>query len=165
MKLKNVCLLATGLVAGLLLAPQKGRDTYRELKAKVNDLYLQAKETNVDGLKEKVADIKVDVSKMNLAHSKEVVSKKASVIKVKLGDLITDLQKNEKIKPNVESAIDLTEKKINEVISYIDDNDLIEKTKVQTKKAADKTVEVAKNVKDKAEEFSSKIKGSLEEEE
>lgn len=163
MKFKNVLLLGLGAVAGVLLAPKKGSESYKELKEKVNDLYLQVKELNMDEIKNKVEEIKIDTSKLNAVRSKEIVSEKAAVIKAKLGNLITDLQENKNIRPNLEKTIDKTQEKINDVITYIDENDLIDKTKEQASKVVEKSKELGSQVKESASELGKSAKQKTDE--
>ncbi|MDR1781441.1 MAG: hypothetical protein LBR40_00345 [Bacilli bacterium] len=163
MKLKSVLLLGVGVVAGVLLAPKKGSETYRELKEKINDLYLQAKELDMDDLKNKVEEVKVDASKLNAARSKEIVSERANAIKTKLSSIVTDLQNNKDIKPNLEKVIDKTQEKINDVITYIDEKDLIDKTKEQASKVANKSKELGSKAKDKANELGNNAKVKADE--
>ena len=158
MKAKSVALFGLGIVAGLLLAPRKGSDSYSELKDRVNDLYLQARELDMDTIKDKIDDVRIEIAKMDFDRSKEIVSKQSQVIKDKLTKLITDLQENKDIQPAMESAINATEKAIIDVIDYIDENDLIDKTKEQAQKAYDKTTEYTMNLKEKTGEVADKTK-------
>jgi len=158
MKARYIALIGIGVVAGLLLAPRKGSESYSQLKGKVNDLYLQAKELDIDTIKDKIYDIKIEVAKMDATRSKELVSQHARIIKRKLSKLITDLQNNKNIQPNMAGAIDATEKVIIDVIDYIDENELIDKTKEQAQKAYDKTSEFAGTIKDKSGDVAAEVK-------
>lgn len=158
MKAKSVALFGLGIVAGLLLAPRKGSDSYNELKERVNELYLQAKELDMDTIKDKIDDVRIELAKMDFDRSKEIVSKQSQVIKDKLTKLISDLQENKDIQPAMENAINATEKAIIDVIDYIDESDLIDKTKEQAQKAYDKTAEYTRNLKEKTGEVADKTK-------
>ncbi|MDH6603824.1 gas vesicle protein [Bacilli bacterium PM5-9] len=149
MKAKGLALFGLGVFAGLLLAPKKGSEAYDELKEKVNNVYLQTKELDIDSIKDKMYDIKIEVAKMDYDRSKEIVSNQATIIKEKLDKLITDLQENEKIKPAMANAVDATQKAIIDLIDYIDESELVDKTKEQVQKAYDKTSEYASDLKEK----------------
>lgn len=152
MKKKSVVAFGLGIVLGVLLAPKKGSETFEELKEKSNNLYLQAKELDIDTIKDKIDDIKIEITKLDYERSKELVSQQATVIKDKLSKLIVDLQENKKIQPALEGAINSTEKAIIDVIDYIDENELIDKTKDGAQKVYEKSNEYADNFKEKASE-------------
>ena len=158
MKTQNILLLGAGVVIGLLLAPKKGSESYDELKDKVNELYLQAKELKMNDVKDKIEDIKIEVSKLDYNKSKEIVTQRSEAIKEKLNKVISDLQENKDIQPAVAGAIDKTEKAINDIIDYLDENDVVDKTKHKTKEIYDKTVDYAEEVKEKTNEFVKKAK-------
>lgn len=152
MKTRDIAVFGIGIIAGLLLAPKKGSETFDELKVKSNNLYLQAKELDIDTIKDKVDDIKIELTKLDFDRSKEIVSQQATVIKDKLVKLVDDLQENKNIQPALESAIDSTQKAIVDVIDYIDEKELIEKTKEGAQKVYEKSNEYADNFKEKASE-------------
>lgn len=152
MRTRDVVVFGLGVIAGVLLAPKKGSETFEELKSKSNDLYLQAKELKIDTIIDKVDDIKIEITKLDFERSKEIISHQATVIKEKLSKLIVDLQENKKIQPALEGAIDSTQKAIIDVIDYIDENDLIDKTKEGAHKICEKSNEYVDTFKEKASE-------------
>ena len=155
---KGLALFGLGIVVGLLVAPRKGSESYEGLKTRVNDLYLQAKDLDLESVKDKLYDVKIEVSKMDYARSKEIVADQAEIVREKLSKIITDLQENEKIKPAMVGAIDATEKAVIDVITYIDENELVDKTKAQAQKAYDKTMEYAEIVKEKSGDVAGDVK-------
>lgn len=84
--------LAVGAGLGVLFAPKKGSETRAELKAKIEELYLKAKELDMDDVKEtieiKVAELKESIEDLDkekvLAYAKE----KAAAIKEKCDELV-----------------------------------------------------------------------------
>ncbi|MEG0283726.1 MAG: hypothetical protein RR543_04815 [Erysipelotrichales bacterium] len=153
MKFKDVAVFGLGVVAGILLAPKKGSDTYEELKQKTNNLYLEAKDINIDSIKDKIEDIKIEVTKLDFDRSKEIVSEQSVNLKTKLNQLITDLQENKKVQPALESAIDATQGAIINVIDFIDEKELIDKTVDGAKTAYGKSIEYIDVAKEKANDI------------
>lgn len=164
MKKSTLFAFVTGLGLGVLLAPKKGSEIAGELKVKLDDLYLQVKEFNMDEINDKIEEIKIETSKLDFESSREIVSKQSAVLKEKLHNLIVSIQENEKIEPALEGAVDSTKKAIISVIDFIDENDLIVKTKTAANKAKDVAVDAANTVKDKSEEVISNIKKDRTEE-
>lgn len=168
MKLRNIALIAGGFVAGILLAPKKGSENRAILKEKTNEIYLQAKELDIDTIKDRVEEIKIEVTKLDYETSKEFVSKQAAFIKEKLVALIDELQKNKKIQPTLSDMIDKTENVINETIDYIDEHDLINKAKENVTKASSiakenvsKVQAKAKDIPEDASEVIEKVKNKV----
>lgn len=157
MKARNALLgLGAGLVAGILLSPKKGSESYEELKRKLNNIYLQAKELNLDDIKNNVEDLRIELTKLDATKSKEIVNDQSAKIKSTLDDLIDKLQNNENIKPTLNSAVSSLENGIIEVINWFDGNDFAEKAKDKTEVIREKASELAAEVKEKSKELSEK---------
>lgn len=158
MRLRDVAFLGLGVIGGLFLASKKDSKTYIALKEKANNAYLEVKELDIDDIKDKYDDIKIEISKLDATRSKEIISERATVIKRNLVSLLDDLQKNKEIKPALEKAVDSTEKAIIDMIDYIDENDLVDKTMDQAQKAYHKTVEYVDGAREKASDFAEETK-------
>lgn len=163
MKFRDFAFLTVGVVGGILIASKKDSKTYVTLKEKANNAYLEIKELDMDDIKDKYDDIKIEISKLDATRSKEIISEQSLKIKSGLIGILDDLQKNKKIKPALENAVDSTEKAIIDMIDYIDDNDLVDKTKEQAQKAYSKTVEYVDGAREKASDFAEDAKGKMSE--
>lgn len=161
-KTRGLLTFGLGVLVGMMLAPQKGEDFRAMLKEKIDDIYLQAKEINIDSIKDKLEDLRFEASKLDANTSKEFIAKQSKVIKKKLVKLVDDLQNNEHIKPTVEKAVDSTKDALDSAINYIDENQIVEKAKEKTTHAISKSKKTAGKLKDKSsdlyEEATSKAK-------
>lgn len=153
MKKKSVGLLGLGVLIGMLIAPKKGSEFRKELMVHIDNVYLSAKELNIDSVKDKIEDIKIEISKLDAETSKEFISSRIEIIKNKLISLIEDLQNNESIKPTVENALQSTKKAINDTIDYIDEKKIVDKAKEGASVVYDKSVEVANVVIEKSSDL------------
>lgn len=153
MKTRNVVAFGLGVLAGMMLAPKKGEDFRAMLKEKIDDIYLQAREINVDSIKDKIDDLRLEATKLDANTSKEFITKQSKVIKKQLVKLVDDLQNNKNIKPAVENAVDSTKDALNKTINYIDENQLVEKAKQKTTQAISQSRKAAEKLKDKSSEL------------
>ena len=84
--------LAVGTGLGVLFAPKKGSETRAELKAKIEELYLKAKELDMDDVKEtieiKLAEIKKTISELDKEKVVEFAKDKALLLKEKCDELV-----------------------------------------------------------------------------
>lgn len=84
--------LAVGAGLGVLFAPKKGSETRAELKAKIEELYLKAKELDMDDVKEnieiKLAEIKETISELDKEKVIEFAKEKALLVKEKCDELV-----------------------------------------------------------------------------
>ena len=84
--------LAVGAGLGVLFAPKKGSETRAELKAKIEELYLKAKELDMDDVKEnieiKLAEIKETISELDKEKVVEFAKEKALLVKEKCDELV-----------------------------------------------------------------------------
>ncbi|WP_423364275.1 YtxH domain-containing protein [Mycoplasma sp. P36-A1] len=162
MKAKGAIIgLGAGIVAGILLSPKKGSESYEELKRKLNNIYLQAKELNIDDLKNNVEDLRIELSKLDSTKSKEIVNDQAEKIKSNLNNLVDKLQKNENIKPTLDNAVTSLENGAIEVINFFDNNDLAKQAKTKKDEFMNKANEFAKEAKEKSSDFYDKTSASL----
>lgn len=164
MKFSNYVCFGLGVVVGMLLSPKKGKDMRKELMDKVNELQSQAQELNMQEINDKIADIKIQISKMDASKSKEVVVKNLDVIKDKLLSLIDSLQNNQDIKPSVAKAVDATKGAAINVIDFIDEKDLVNKTKNVASKAKEKGGEYLEIAKEKASHTAHKAESKIKDE-
>ena len=83
---------AIGAGLGILFAPKKGSETRAELKAKIEELYLKAKELDMDDVKEnieiKLAEIKETISELDKEKVVEFAKEKALLVKEKCDELV-----------------------------------------------------------------------------
>ncbi len=120
--------LGAGIGAGLgiLFAPKSGSETRKELKAKIDDLVVKAKELDMDDVKEqveeKIKEIKKDIKELDKEKVLKFAKDKSEVLKGKATDLV-NLAK-EKGTPVLRDAADeVREKAINvakEVIARLE---------------------------------------------
>lgn len=84
--------LAVGAGLGVLFAPKKGSETRAELKAKIEELYVKAKELDMDDVKEnieiKLAEIKESISELDKEKVVEFAKEKAALVKEKCDELV-----------------------------------------------------------------------------
>ena len=84
--------LAVGAGLGVLFAPKKGSETRAELKAKIEELYIKAKELDMDDVKEnieiKLAEIKETISELDKEKVVEFAKEKALLVKEKCDELV-----------------------------------------------------------------------------
>lgn len=97
-----------GAGLGLLFAPKTGKETRKELKAKIDDLVAKAKELDMDDVtsqvEAKIKEIKEDIKDLDKEKVLKFAKEKGEVIKEKANELV-ELAK-EKGTPIVESAAD-----------------------------------------------------------
>ena len=83
---------AIGAGLGFLFAPKAGSETRRELKAKLDEMLLKAKEIDVDEVKEefqaKIYEIKNELEDLDKEKALKIAKKKASEIQDKVEDLV-----------------------------------------------------------------------------
>ncbi len=81
-----------GAGMGILFAPKSGKETQRELKAKLNELTEKAKNLDVEEVQEaileKIEEIKATIQDLNSEKVKELAIDKAGELKVKTDELI-----------------------------------------------------------------------------
>lgn len=81
-----------GATLGLLFAPKKGSELRADLKKKLDELLDQAKEIDVDEVKEqfnkKVEEIKAELADMDKEKALNIAKKKASEAKKKAEELV-----------------------------------------------------------------------------
>jgi len=123
---KTIAKVGLGVLVAAALAPKRGSESYEQLKAKLNDLYLQAKEIKMDDIKDNVENLRIELTKLDSTKSKEIVATQAEKIKVNLDELVDKLQ-NAEVKPHLGKAVDSLEKKALEAINYFEENDLSQK--------------------------------------
>ena len=83
---------AIGAGLGFLFAPKAGSETRRELKAKLDEMLLKAKEIDVDEVKEeyqaKIYEIKNELEDLDKEKVLKIAKKKANEIQDKVEDLV-----------------------------------------------------------------------------
>jgi len=84
--------LAVGAGLGVLFAPKKGSETRADLKAKIEELYVKAKELDMDDVKEnietKIVELKESISELDKEKVIEFAKEKAEKVKVKCDELV-----------------------------------------------------------------------------
>ncbi|MGL4382473.1 MAG: hypothetical protein ACRCTA_02025, partial [Bacilli bacterium] len=126
-------------------------------------IYLAAKDIKIADIQNKIEDIKVDISKIDFNTSKEFVAKQGTALKGKLNSLLVSLQENKKIQPALEGAIDKTQNAIISTIDFIEEKELIEKTKDAGAKVVDASTKLGSQVVEGAKENSSIVKEKVTE--
>lgn len=83
---------AIGAGLGFLFAPKAGSETRKELKAKLDEMLLKAKEIDVDEVKgefqAKIYEIKNELEDLDKEKALKIAKKKASEIQDKVEDLV-----------------------------------------------------------------------------
>lgn len=83
---------AIGAGLGFLFAPKAGSETRKELKAKLDEMLLKAKEIDVDEVKEefqaKIYEIKNELEDLDKEKALKIAKKKANEIQEKVEDLV-----------------------------------------------------------------------------
>lgn len=122
--------LALGVGLGVLFAPDKGENTRKVLKKKVDDLVDKIKEVDLDEVKDellyKAETLKAELSSLDKEKVKEVALEQANKIKAKAEELYK--LAIEKGTPVVEKATDDVRKQALKVVKEIE-------KKLQDKKA------------------------------
>lgn len=109
--------LAVGAGLGVLFAPKKGSETRAELKAKIEELYIKAKELDMDDVKEnieiKLAEIKESIAELDKEKVLEFAKEKAVLVKQKCDELVRYVV--EKGTPVMEKTANAVREKATEV--------------------------------------------------
>ena len=100
--------LGIGAGLGLLFAPKKGSETRKDLKNKIDELYLKVKDIDAQEVKEnivkKVDSLKIELASLDQEKVTEIAKKQAAKIQKKAEELY-DYAK-EKGTPVLEKAVD-----------------------------------------------------------
>ena len=114
--------LALGAGIGILLAPDKGENTRKVLKKKLDELLKKLKEIDVDEVKDellfKAEELQAELADLDTEKAKEMALKQAKNIKAKAEELYK--YAIEKSTPVVEKAADEVRKQALKVVKEIE---------------------------------------------
>lgn len=114
--------LALGAGIGILLAPDKGENTRKVLKKKIEELISKAKEVDLDEVKDellyKIETLQGELATLDKEKVKEIALSQAEVIKVKAEELYR--YAIEKGTPAVESAANEVRKQALKVVKELE---------------------------------------------
>lgn len=114
--------LALGAGIGILLAPDKGENTRKALKKKLDELLKKLKEIDVDEVKDellfKAEELQAELAELDTEKAKEIALKQAKNIKAKAEELYK--YAIEKSTPVVEKAADEVRKQALKVVKEIE---------------------------------------------
>lgn len=113
--------LALGAGIGILLAPDKGENTRKVLKKKLDELLKKLREIDVDEVKDellfKAEELQAELADLDKEKAKEIALKQANIIKGKAEELYK--YAIEKSTPVVEKAADEVRKQALKVVKEI----------------------------------------------
>ncbi len=114
--------LALGAGIGILLAPDKGENTRKVLKKKIEELIAKAKDVDLDEVKDellyKIETLQGELATLDKEKVKEIALSQAEVIKVKAEELYR--YAIEKGTPAVESAANEVRKQALKVVKELE---------------------------------------------
>ena len=110
--------LALGAGIGILLAPDKGENTRKALKKKLDELLKKLKEIDVDEVIFKAEELQAELAELDTEKAKEIALKQAKNIKAKAEELYR--YAIEKSTPVVEKAADEVRKQSLKVVKEIE---------------------------------------------
>lgn len=114
--------LALGAGIGILLAPDKGENTRKILKKKIEELIAKAKDVDLDEVKDellyKIETLQGELATLDKEKVKEIALSQAEVIKVKAEELYR--YAIEKGTPAVESAANEVRKQALKVVKELE---------------------------------------------
>ena len=114
--------LALGAGIGILLAPDKGENTRKVLKKKIEELIAKAKDVDLDEVKDellyKIETLQGELATLDKETVKEIALSQAEVIKVKAEELYR--YAIEKGTPAVESAANEVRKQALKVVKELE---------------------------------------------
>lgn len=114
--------LALGAGIGILLAPDKGENTRKVLKKKIEELIAKAKDVDLDEVKDellyKIETLQGELAALDKEKVKEIALSQAEVIKVKAEELYR--YAIEKGTPAVESAANEVRKQALKVVKELE---------------------------------------------
>lgn len=159
-----------GVIVGLLVAPKSGKELRKDVCDRASDVLEDIKNFDKETAKESINNVKEAVVTMDLDTAKDLINRAGDKTKDILNDAVDAIQNNDTLRTLPNKTVDAVTGATIKTVEYIDENDLVGKTKDISKKTGkvakdvvkkadevkDITIEKVQNVTEQVEEFADK---------